>query len=322
MTELTLWEEVQEDLKKVETELLLQVEKCDPVLRPVAYHLVKAGGKRLRPAFAILAAKCCGASLEKVLPFAVALEMVHMATLVHDDVIDVSPIRRGQPTAWARWGRELSLHAGDYLFARSLLLVSEYKDPHIISMLAPVSMKIVQGEMRQLLTAYDINITLREYLGRIYRKTALLIASSCQIGAMAAEASTKYVRSLYLYGRNLGMAYQITDDVLDMTADPQTLGKPVGGDLRQGIITLPAIYALKSSLEKERLASLLTQKDKSPAEIKEAIKLIRDCGGIKYALQIAERYLSRARRQTNFLPKGRARSTLIDLTYFIKTRSF
>lgn len=322
MMELILWQEVQADLQKVEAELIRQVKDCDPALSPVAYHLVRAGGKRLRPAFAILAAKCCGATLDRVLPLAVALEMIHMSTLVHDDIIDASPIRRGQPTVWARWGQELSLHAGDYLFARSLLLIAAYDNSRIPSILASVSVKIVQGEMRQLSDAFNINITLREYLDRIYRKTALLIAASCQVGAIAAGAREEYTRRLYLYGRNLGMAFQITDDVLDMTADPEHLGKPIGSDLRQGVITAPAIYALKTCTRKNKLADLLTKRDKTPAEIKDAIEIIQECGGIEYAMQLAERYLSRARYQAEFLPGGKARETLIGLTYYVKTRGF
>ncbi|KYH33139.1 polyprenyl synthetase family protein [Neomoorella mulderi] len=320
MKELPLWQEVQADLQEVEAELLRQVDAPDPVLSQAARHLVQAGGKRLRPAFAILAAKCCGAPLERVLPLAVALEMIHMATLVHDDVIDASPIRRGRPTVWARWGQELSLHTGDYLFARSLLLVATYDDPRIPSILASTSVKMVQGELYQLAGTFDLEVTLRDYLKRIYRKTALLIAASCQLGAIAAGAGEDFIRHLYHYGRNLGMAFQITDDVLDMVADPERLGKPIGSDLRQGVITLPAIYALRCSPKKQKLVCLLAKRDKTATEILEVIDLIKDCGGIDYALGLAERYLARARQQAIFLPEGQARDTLMGLTYFVRTR--
>ncbi|BCV21383.1 polyprenyl synthetase family protein [Moorella sp. Hama-1] len=322
MKELALWQEVQADLQQVEAELLRQVDAPDPVLSQAAQHLIQAGGKRLRPAFAILAARCCGATLESILPLAVALEMIHMATLVHDDVIDASPIRRGRPTVWARWGQELSLHTGDYLFARSLILVSIYDDPRIPSVLASVSVKMVQGEIQQLAATFDVDITLREYLDRIYRKTALLIAASCELGAIAAGADTETVRHLRYYGRNLGLAFQITDDVLDIAADPEQLGKPTGGDLRQGVITLPAIYALQASQKKQKLIHLLGKRDKNQAEIQEAIEIIKECGGIKYALGVAEGYLERARRQASYLPPGAARDTLTGLTYYVRTRGF
>ncbi|MDK2821231.1 MAG: heptaprenyl diphosphate synthase component 2 [Clostridia bacterium] len=322
MKTLALWQEVQADLKKVEDELLKQVNAPDLTFSEAAQHLVKAGGKRLRPAFAILAAKCCGATLEKILPLAVALEMIHMATLVHDDVIDASPLRRGKPTVWAKWGQQVSLHLGDYLFARSLVLVSTYDDPRIPSILARVSVKMVQGEVQQLEAAFDFEATLRDYLDRIYRKTALLISASCELGAIAAGADKETVRHFRNYGLNLGIAFQITDDVLDMTADPEQLGKPIGGDLRQGVITLPAIYALRESSEKQKLAKLIAKRNKSTFEIEEIIKLIKECNGIDYALKLAERYLERARREAFYLPQGQAQDTLIGLTYFVKKRGF
>ncbi|MGI6286219.1 polyprenyl synthetase family protein [Neomoorella humiferrea] len=320
MKEFPLWQEVQADLEAVEAELLRQVEAPDPILTQAARHLVQAGGKRLRPAFAILAAKCCGAPREQILPLAVALEMIHMATLVHDDVIDASPVRRGRPTVWARWGKELSLHTGDYLFARALLLVAAYDDSRIPSILASTSVKMVQGELYQLAGAFDIGVTLRDYLKRIYRKTALLIAASCQLGAIAAGASENLIGSLYRYGRNLGMAFQITDDVLDMAAEPEKLGKPIGSDLRQGVITLPAIYALRFSPKKQKLACLLAKRDKTSMEIQEVIDLIKNCGGIDYSLGLAERYLAKARQHVLALPPGRARDILVGLTYFVRTR--
>ncbi|MDN5345060.1 MAG: heptaprenyl diphosphate synthase component 2 [Clostridia bacterium] len=320
MNDLPLWQEVQADLQQVEVELLRQADAPDPVLSQAARHLIQAGGKRLRPAFAILAARCCGAPLERVLPLAVALEMIHMASLVHDDVIDASPLRRGRPTVWTRWGKELSLHTGDYLFARSLLLVATYDDPRIPSILASTSVKMVQGELHQLAGAFDLDVTLRDYLKRIYRKTALLIAASCQLGAIAAGAREELIQHLYLYGRNLGMAFQITDDVLDMVAEPERLGKPIGSDLRQGVITLPAIYALRTCAKKQKLICLLARRDKTTVEIQELIQLIKNCGGIDYALGLAERYLARARQHAVFLPAGAARDTLMGLTYYIRAR--
>jgi heptaprenyl diphosphate synthase len=179
---------------------------------------------------------------------------------------------------------------------------------------------MVQGELHQLAGAFDLEVTLRDYLKRIYRKTALLIAASCQLGAIAAGAGENFIRHLYYYGRNLGMAFQITDDVLDMVADPERLGKPIGSDLRQGVITLPAIYALRCSPKKQKLVLLLAKRDKTSTEIHEVINLIKDCGGIDYALGLAERYLARARQHALFLPEGRARETLMGLTHFVRTR--
>lgn len=322
MINLSFLAEVQEDLKAIEAELLRQTEAPDPLLTQVARQMVKAGGKRLRPIFVVLGGKCCGGSLEQLLPLAVAMEMIHMATLIHDDVIDASPLRRGRPTVWARWGEKISLHAGDYLFARALLLVATYDDPRIPSLLAQVSVKMVQGELEQLDTTFTVALTVKDYLKRIRRKTALLISASCELGAVAAGGSWEKIRALRLYGRYLGMAFQLTDDVLDMVADPDTLGKPLGSDLRQGVITLPAIYALKVSPHHRRLALLLTKPSKSEAEISETIELIQECGGIDYTLNMAERYLKKAREHLKVLPPGHSRNILEELTYFVKVRAY
>ncbi|MCG0277857.1 MAG: polyprenyl synthetase family protein [Thermanaeromonas sp.] len=322
MIDLTCLSEVRRDLEAVEEELLKQAEAPDPVLAQAARQMVTAGGKRLRPAFALLAGRCCGGSLEQLLPLAVALEMIHMATLIHDDVIDASPLRRGKPTVWARWGEKVSLHAGDYLFARALLLVATYDDPRIPSLLAQVSVKMVQGELDQLDSAFMLEITLREYLERIRRKTALLISASCELGAIAAGGAPENVRALRLYGRYLGMAFQLTDDVLDMVADPESLGKPVGSDLRQGILTLPAIYALSNSFYHRRLSLLLAKPRKSEEEIAEALEIIRNSGGIDFTLELAEKYLAKARAQLWSLPPGRARDILEELTTFVRVRKF
>lgn len=314
--------ELQDDLQAVEEELLRQAETPDPLLTQVAQQMVKAGGKRLRPVFVLLGGKCCGGSLDRLLPLAVAMEMIHMASLIHDDVIDASPLRRGRPTVWARWGEKVSLHAGDYLFARALLLVATYDDFRIPSLLARVSVQMVQGELEQLDGTYNIDLTLKDYLKRIRRKTALLLSASCELGAVAAGGSEDKIRALRLYGRYLGMAFQLTDDVLDMIAEPETLGKPQGSDLRQGVITLPALYALKVSPYRRRLALLLTKPAKSEAEISEAMELVREGGGIAYTLDLAERYLQKARERLQALPPGPSREILERLTYFIKRRTF
>ncbi|MGI9952943.1 polyprenyl synthetase family protein [Moorellaceae bacterium AZ2] len=314
--------EIQEDLKALEDELLRQSEAPDPLLTQVTRQMVQAGGKRLRPIFVLLGGKCCGGRLKDLLPLAVAMEMIHMATLIHDDVIDASPLRRGRPTVWARWGEKVSLHAGDYLFARALRLVANYDDPRIPSLLAQVSVKMVQGELEQLENAFTVALTVRDYLKRIRRKTALLISASCELGALVAGGSNNDILALRRYGRYLGMAFQLTDDVLDIVADPRILGKPRGSDLRQGVITLPAIYALQASPHHRRLAVLLTKPAKSDAEIAEAVELIQDCGGTAYTLNMAELYLQKARQQLASLPSGRPRDILEELTYFVKARGF
>lgn len=317
-----LFEDIREDLNIVEKEMERFVQTPSPLLTKTSSHLLLAGGKRLRPAFALLAGKFHNYSLEKLLPLAVALEMIHMATLVHDDVVDASLTRRGRPTVKAQWGDRISLHTGDYLFSKSLILISNYTDKRIPSILAKVSVQMCQGEIRQLATAYNVNQTKRDYFYKIKRKTALLISASCQLGAIAVEAPDRVVKSLSRYGHYLGMAFQITDDILDMIADEAELGKPIGSDIRQGIITLPAIHALQKHHYKGRLANLLRTKDKDEKEVAEAIDIIKNSGGIDYSFSIARKYVEKAKEELLKLPPVDCRETFELMADYIYARSY
>jgi heptaprenyl diphosphate synthase len=322
LQQLMLFKEIHSDLKLVEKEISKYVVASEPLLTKASGHLLKAGGKRIRPAFALLAGKFHNYDLEKLLPLAVALEIIHMASLVHDDVVDASVTRRGRPTVKAKWGNRVSMHAGDYLFAQSLLLISQYEDKRIAKVLARVSVEMCQGEIQQISASFDADQKLRDYLYRIKRKTALLISASCQLGAVAVGAPEKLIRTLTRYGYYLGMAFQITDDILDMVADEKVLGKPVGGDLRQGIITLPVIYALKHTKEKERLKELVRKQEKSEEEVQETIQIIKNSGAIEYSFDFANKYLEKAKKELAKLPDIKTKKTFAMITNFIGKRTF
>ncbi|MEN3004752.1 polyprenyl synthetase family protein [Dehalobacterium formicoaceticum] len=319
---LSIFHEINGDLKVVEKELEKYVLTQEPELTLAAGHLLKAGGKRIRPAFALLAGKFYRYDYEKILPLAVALEIIHMASLVHDDVVDASMTRRGHPTVKAKWGNRVSLHAGDYLSAVALKLISQYQDKRVLKVLSRVTVEMCRGEIQQISASFDAEQNLRDYLYRIKRKTALLISASCELGAVVTEAPEKIVRALTRYGYHVGMAFQITDDILDMISDEKVLGKPIGGDLRQGIITLPVIYALKHSQEKEHLRELVTKQVKSQEEVQEIIRLIKDSGAIKYSFDMANIYLNKAKKELNRLPDVKTKKTFKKLTSFIGERSF
>jgi len=276
----------------------------------------------LRPAFALLAGKFHHYSLDNLLPLAVALELIHMASLVHDDVVDASLTRRGRPTVRAQWGNRISIHTGDYLFAKSLILISRYQDPRVARVLSQVSVQMCEGEIQQIATAFKPGQGVRDYFYRIKRKTALLISASCRLGAVVAGAPDSVVRALTLYGYYLGMAFQITDDILDMVADESVLGKPVGSDLRQGIITLPVIYAVENSPYREVLVKIISQKDKKEGEVLEAIELVRASGGIDYAFSVSEKYLQKAKVQLALLPDVGTKKTLGKIADFINIRPY
>jgi len=317
-----LFKEIHSDLKVVEKELNKYVVAEEPLLTQASGHLLKAGGKRIRPAFALLAGKFFNYDFEKLLPLTVALEIIHMASLVHDDVVDASLTRRGRPTVKAKWGNRVSMHSGDFLFAQSLLLISRYEDKRISKVLSRVSVEMCQGEIQQISASFDTEQRLRDYLYRIKRKTALLISASCQLGAVVTGAPERLVRALNRYGYNLGMAFQITDDILDLVADEKVLGKPVGGDLRQGIITLPVIYALEHSKEKARLKELVRKQEKSEEEVKETINLIKESGAIEYSFDISNKYLEKAKKELNKLPEVKTKKTFAIIANYIGERKY
>lgn len=316
-----LFQEIQADLSKVEAELEKYVDTSHPTLTAASGHLLHAGGKRLRPAFVLLAGRFHNYSLERLLPLAVALEMIHMATLVHDDVIDESDMRRGIPTVRSRWGNRVSVHTGDHLFARSLLLISELNDPLISRVLAKTSVEMCEGEIQQMVSAFDIKQTFRDYLYRIKRKTALLISASCQLGAVAVGAEFKVTRALKWYGYHLGMAFQVTDDILDLEADEAKLGKPVGSDLRQGIMTLPILKAL-SITQDPSLKELVVKEEKSEKEIRSVIEMIKESGAIEASRKVARLYLHKAKKEIERLPKIPTRDSLALIAEFIEQRTY
>lgn len=322
MLDMELLSDIKSDLKIVEKQLAEYVRSSSPMLTTASLHLFKAGGKRLRPAFALLAGKCCGGTLEQLLPLAVALELIHMASLVHDDVVDNSLTRRGIPTVKAQWGDKVSLHTGDYLFAKSLLLIAQYENFRIAKILADVSVEMCLGEIQQIVTSFDLNQSLRDYFYRIKRKTAMLISASCQLGAVASNADPVLERSLAKYGHYLGMAFQITDDILDIIADEGELGKPVGSDLRQGIITLPTIYALKHSREAEELAAIISNRQKKEEDIARAIQIIKESGAIEYSFKVAQAYINKAKNELRHVPSLEHREILTHLADFVQVRKY
>ncbi|NLU49669.1 MAG: heptaprenyl diphosphate synthase [Syntrophomonadaceae bacterium] len=316
------FKDIEGELQIVEIELRKTIDTDLPVLREASMHLIEAGGKRLRPAFTLLAGSFYASSLDRLIPVAVALELVHMATLVHDDVIDNSATRRGRETVKACWGNRISIYSGNYIFAKSLNLAASYERPDVINILADASMKICEGEIIQMMSCFNVNQNLKDYLRRIERKTALLMSLSCHLGALIGDAPPAKVRVLSRLGYYLGMAFQITDDILDYVADEAVLGKPVGSDIRQGIITLPALYALRFGDRREELAGLLASPERCQEEPGRIVDMVVSSGGIDYAYDMACAYIGKARRKLAQLPDVPARKTLDDIAGFIASRDF
>ncbi len=322
LKQLWLFSQINKDLQRVENDLTQFVGTDYPILQDSAVHLLAAGGKRLRPAFTLLAGKFYGYPLEKLIPVAMALELIHMATLVHDDVVDASMTRRGRPTVKAKWGNIVSVQTGDYLLSKSLMLISKIDNPEVSRILAEVSVEMCQGEIQQIKCSFDVEQNLKQYYYRIKRKTALLISACCRLGGLVSGAPRRQVWALGAYGHSLGMAFQIVDDVLDMTAKASEFGKPIGGDVHQGIMTLPMILALKLSSDPAPLKALLGKVDKTDDEVAETIDLIKATGAIDRSMHLVDLYVLKAKRHLQELPSVPTRKALEELAEFIRIRKF
>ena len=295
VNEKSIFETVKSDLKLLEVELLSVIHSPEELITDMSQHLVEAGGKRLRPALYFMCAQNGACDTERLMPMAIAIELIHMATLVHDDVIDNSAIRRGRPTANSCWGNHSSVLIGDYLFAKAFSLVANKANNQMLKVLTDVICSMCEGEINQNRSTFNADQGENDYLGRIAQKTADFLAASCELGGLMAGCSSSDVAAFREYGYSLGMAFQITDDILDITSSSEELGKPVGNDLRQGIVTLPVIYALEHSPEREELRGIVQTKNMSEDKIKRGLEIIHATDAINYCYNRVDEYLTKAR---------------------------
>jgi heptaprenyl diphosphate synthase len=316
-----IYYDLRSDLDILEKQLNKEVQSNEKLLQKSSQHLLKAGGKRIRPVFVLLAAKFGIYDLSELSKVAVALELIHMASLVHDDVIDNSSKRRGHPTVKAEWGNRVAMYTGDFIFARALQIITAIQDIRMHRILADAIVKMSEGEIEQVRDFYRFDQNLRTYLRRIKRKTALLLSVSCSLGAICAKCDEQKIRALRDYGYNLGMAFQITDDILDMTSTEKKLGKPVGSDLRQGNITLPVLYARQVPHVWTKLQALV-HPNMSNEQVEQAIQMIRQAGAIDQAQKLADRYLDRALLALDALPDTTYREKLKQIALFIGGREY
>ncbi|MGA9227711.1 MAG: heptaprenyl diphosphate synthase component II [Mesobacillus sp.] len=309
-SDLTLIEKALEDTIQAESQLL----------RQASLHLLKAGGKRIRPVFVLLGGKFGNYDINVIKNVAVSLELIHMASLVHDDVIDDAELRRGQPTIKAKWDNRIAMYTGDYIFARALELMTKIENPLAHQILSDTIVELSVGEIEQIKDKYNFEQNLRNYLLRIKRKTALLIAASCQLGAVVSGVPEKDHRKLYRFGYYVGMSFQITDDVLDFTGTEKELGKPAGGDLLQGNITLPVLYAMEDEQIRTKIMSVHENMDRQ--ELDEILKMIQGSGAIEKSLNLSDRYLDKALAILGELPPNKAKKSLQDIAKFIGKRKY
>jgi heptaprenyl diphosphate synthase len=305
----------------IEAGLRSLIEK-DPeeVAGPMA-DLVAAGGKRIRPALVLLAARCGGYDLRTLTPAAIAVELTHAATLVHDDVIDRAQVRRGRPTVAALLGDEPAIVVGDFYFAKAYEQAALTDSPEVVAILARTVMDICAGEVRQQAIRHQYGTDVEEYMRRIGAKTATLLAACCDIGALLGGIDQRRRSALRNYGRLLGLAFQIADDVLDYEGSEDEIGKPIGHDVAEGFATLPMMLAMQEAPTAAKLTKLLEPgHELSASKALEVVDLVRASRGPRRALERARELSSEARQQLQALGSGDAPGALEALTTYVVSR--
>ncbi|WP_042477978.1 heptaprenyl diphosphate synthase component II [Bacillus ndiopicus] len=316
-----LYADLKSDIEIIETELEKALNSSSHLLNEASLHLLQAGGKRIRPVFVLLSAKFGDYQIERMKHIAVPLELIHMASLVHDDVIDDSNMRRGRHTVKAQWNNRVAMFTGDFIFARALEYVTVIDNPRAHQILARTMVEICNGEIIQIEDKFRMNQHIKDYFRRIKRKTALLIESSCELGAVVGGVDEQNIRRLKRYGYFVGMSFQIIDDILDFTATDKELGKPAGSDLLQGNITLPMLLLkddapMQPYLEKI-IAGTLTEEERM-----KMLQYVRHSDAIKQATAISDKYLQKALKEVEALPKHPMKKKLRDVALFIGKRKF
>ncbi len=300
---------LQRQLQDVERVILENVQSREAMLTEAAATLATAGGKRLRPAVVLLSAEFGPKPSKHITNVAAAVEILHMATLVHDDIVDEARYRRGKITTHERFGKDVAVYTGDYLFTRCLLLMADCRDVQHMTQVAKAMKVICESEVYQHAECYNVDTTVRQYLRKIKGKTAALFAMSAALGASESEAPKDIVQRLGRFGSHLGMAFQIRDDILDFTASALELGNPTSADMRKGNFTLPVIYALQSPGHK-KLRRILAQPQVSSDDWEMATALVMESDGIGKSRQMLERYCNKALKELDLLHPSPARDTL------------
>jgi heptaprenyl diphosphate synthase len=316
-----LYSDLKPELEMIEKELEQAVDSNSHLLNDASLHLLQAGGKRIRPVFVLLAGKFGNYNIDIMKQVAVPLELIHMASLVHDDVIDDSEMRRGQPTVKAQWNNSVAMYTGDFILARALEYITKVDVPNVHDILSKTMIEVCRGEIIQIEDKYKLDQNLRDYLRRIKRKTALLISSSCELGALVSGTDEKTAAHLRRFGYFIGMSFQIIDDILDFTSTDEELGKPAGSDFIQGNITLPVLFARKDKEIYRELKDSL-YKELADEERLRVVKMIRNSPAIKESKAVSERYLNKALKELSYLPKSTANKTMRNIAFFIGKRKF
>jgi octaprenyl-diphosphate synthase len=317
-----IFEPIREDLEAVEQEFIRHIQSRVALIPEMGRYIQNSGGKRVRPAVLLMASRLSGYRGDRAVLYASVVEFIHTATLVHDDIIDGADLRRGRLAVHSRWGNDITVLLGDYLYIKSMAMALTQDSLEIIRLLCDVTLRMIEGELYQLTKTGDVDITEDEHFEIIRRKTAFLFGGCAQIGGMLGSVAPDQEAALRDYGFNLGIAFQLVDDLLDYTADATALGKPVGGDLREGKVTLPIILLLRSGgAEADSLIrTIVSDRTVSPEQWREIVRLLREHGATELAYKRAVEYASRAKACLAAFPPSREREALLSLPDYVLAR--
>jgi octaprenyl-diphosphate synthase len=318
-----IFEPIRDDLERVDREFLRHVESQVELIPKIGKYIQTGGGKRMRPAVLLMAARLAGYTGDRSVLYAAVVEFIHTATLVHDDIIDDSNLRRGRLAVHSRWGNDVTVLLGDYLYIKSMALALTHDAIEIIRLLCDVTLRMIEGELYQLTKNGDASITEDEHFDIMRRKTAYLFGGCAQIGGMLAKVSSEGEQALQEYGFNLGMAFQLVDDLLDFTGDAEAVGKPIGSDLREGKVTLPLIHLLQhetdgagSRIVRDVIASRAVTKE----TWHELLRLLKEHASIDYAQRKAEEFAETAKKPLYAFHASAERDALLALPDYVLSR--
>jgi octaprenyl-diphosphate synthase len=319
---LPLHSTVQDDFAAVNQLIISKLHSDVGLVENIGHYLVEAGGKRLRPLMVLLSANALGYRHKQHLDLAVIIEFIHTATLLHDDVVDTSNLRRGRPTANAQWGNAPSVLVGDFLYSRAFQMMVAIGNMDIMAILSDATNVISEGEVQQLANAKNPDITEATYIEVIDKKTAVLFAAACEVTAVLCGATAAQRQSLKAYGHHVGMAFQLVDDALDYTGDAATLGKNVGDDLAEGKTTLPLIHAMQhgTSSQADLIAQAIRTGDSS--QLTQILHIVQATGAITHTLQCAQTQVSSALSQLETLPANPYSKAMAEVAEFALRRTF
>ncbi|MFQ5456122.1 MAG: polyprenyl synthetase family protein [Nitrospirota bacterium] len=317
-----VWEIYRPYLKLIEEDIRRNLDSISPLTKEIAFYIFDSGGKRIRPLLTIISSKLCGYSGEDDITLATIVEYIHTATLLHDDVIDNSEIRRGRDAARTLWGNQASILVGDFLYTKAMCKVVDIQNQDINRLISDTCRKLSEGEIIQLSYSGDTDLTEEEYLRIIEYKTGALISMTCALGGIIADLSSREKDALTEFGLNLGIAFQVADDTLDYVANKDKLGKSLGSDLQNGKITLPILHLLKYCVDNERqnIKDIIKNSYDSKENLFYILELMNRYGSIEYSLDLARSFSERAKENIAIFDNSLHKSSILALADYMVSR--